>query len=96
MIKVFTHLNSLKTKSKDEQFTALQSDKIVFNGQPIALVVAETFEQASYAANLIKAEYTEEKHQTETEKANTIPAPAGFGGVSKPRGNPQKALQDPM
>ena len=48
VLKVFTHLNSVKTKSKDEQFTALQSDKIVFNGQPIALVVAETFEQARF------------------------------------------------
>jgi xanthine dehydrogenase YagR molybdenum-binding subunit len=94
VIKVFTHLNSVKSKAKGNEFTALQSDKIVFNGQPIALVVAETFEQARSAARLIKAEYTEENHQTETEKANTIPAPAGFGGVSKPRGNPQKALQD--
>ncbi len=94
VIKVFTHLNSIKTKSKDKQFTALQDEKIVFNDQPIALVVAETFEQARSAARLIKAEYTEEKHQTETEKARTITAPAGFGGVIKPRGNPQKAFQD--
>ncbi len=94
VIKVFTHLNSVKTKAKDNAFTALQSDKIVFSDQPIALVVAETFEQARHAARLVKAEYAEEKHQTETEKAQTIPAPAGFGGVSKPRGNPQKAFQD--
>src|SRR5688500_9597796 len=94
VIKDFTHLNSVKTKAKDPAFTALQSDKIVFSDHPIALVVAETFEQARYAARLIKAEYAEEKHQTETEKAPTIPAPAGFGGIPKPRGNPQKAFED--
>ncbi len=94
VIKVFTHLNSVKTKAKDNAFAALQSDKIVFSDQPIALVVAETFEQARHAARLVKAEYAEEKHQTETEKAATIPAPAGFGGIPKPRGNPQKAFED--
>ena len=38
-------------------FPALQSNKIVFNMQPIALVLAETFEQARYAARLVKATY---------------------------------------
>ena len=70
VIKIFTHLNAAKTEDKeDKSFTALQSDKIVFNGQPVALVVAETFEQARFAARLVKAEYETEKHLTETEKA---------------------------
>jgi xanthine dehydrogenase YagR molybdenum-binding subunit len=30
-------------------------NKIYFNAQPIALVVADTFERATYAASLIKA-----------------------------------------
>lgn len=94
VIKIFTHLNSVKTKDKDDKaFCALQDEKIVFNGQPIALVVAESFEQARFAARLVKAEYEAEKHLTETEKAPTAPAPAGFGGVPKPRGNPQEAFQ---
>ncbi|HQU86742.1 MAG TPA: xanthine dehydrogenase family protein molybdopterin-binding subunit, partial [Pyrinomonadaceae bacterium] len=89
VIKVFTHLNSVKTKdTKDDAFCALQDDKIKFNGQPIALVVAETFEQARFAARLVKAEYNVETHQTVTEKAATVPSRGG-----KTRGNPQEALQ---
>lgn len=89
VIKIFTHLNAPKTLSKDKDFFALQSDKIVFSDQPIALVVAETFEQARSAANLIKAEYTEEKAETDLTKvkAETTRAP-------KPRGNPQEVFKN--
>ena len=89
IIKIFTHLNSVKTKEKDNAFAALQSDKIVFNAQPIALVVAETFEQARYAARLVKASYTEEKHQTDARKAETVPSRS-----LKTRGNPAEALKN--
>jgi xanthine dehydrogenase YagR molybdenum-binding subunit len=40
-------------------------NQVYFNGQPIALVVADTFERALYAASLVKAAYTKEQHQTE-------------------------------
>lgn len=94
VIKIFTHLNSVKTKdTKDDAFCALQDEKIKFNGQPIALVVAETFEQARFAARLVKAEYSQENHQTDAEKASKIDAPGSFGPPPKPRGNPQEALQ---
>ncbi len=89
VIKIYTHLNSVKSKDTDNSFTALQSDKIVFSDQPIALVVAETFEQARAAARLVKAEFTAEKHITETEKAPTVASRS-----PKPRGNPQRALQN--
>jgi len=78
VIKVFTHLNAPKLaftdkKDKDEMspngtpFRALYTNKIMFSGQPVALVVAETYEQARYAARLVKATYTEEKSATDTE-----------------------------
>lgn len=92
VIKVFTHLNSLKSQAKGTQFCALQSEKIVFNQQPIALVVAESYEQARFAARLVKATYAEEKHLTETEKAAGVPVTGR--GAAKPRGNPQAALQN--
>jgi len=91
VIKVFTHLNAVKTREKDVAFVALQSDKIVFSGQPIALVVAETFEQARHAARFVKTEYNEEKALTDTLKAQTVPPPSA---PPKPRGNPQEALQN--
>ncbi len=39
-------------------------DKILYNGHPVALVVADTFERATYAASLVKAQYIAEKHHT--------------------------------
>jgi len=89
VIKIFTHLNAVKTQSKGAAFAALQTDKIVFSGQPIALVVAETFEQARFASRLIKATYTEEKSQTETMKGETkaMRSPAV-------RGNPSDAFKN--
>ena len=88
VVKVFTHLNALKVADKDKAFRALQSEKIVFSNQPIALVVAETFEQARAAANLIRANYAEEKSMTDAKGAQTVPARSG-----KPRGNPQQVLE---
>jgi xanthine dehydrogenase YagR molybdenum-binding subunit len=37
----------------------LQDREIRYNGEPIALVVADTFEQATYAAALVRADYRE-------------------------------------
>src|SRR4028118_94074 len=81
VIRVYTHENYPKpappasaelkpqtnSPERDKSFRALQSDKIVFNMQPIALVLAETFEQARYAARLVKAIYNEEKPMTDLE-----------------------------
>jgi xanthine dehydrogenase YagR molybdenum-binding subunit len=39
-------------------------NRVYFNGQPIALVVAETFERATHAARLVKATYKEEPFET--------------------------------
>jgi xanthine dehydrogenase YagR molybdenum-binding subunit len=39
-------------------------NKVYFNGQPIALVVAETFERATHAARLVKATYEETPFET--------------------------------
>jgi xanthine dehydrogenase YagR molybdenum-binding subunit len=89
IIKIFTHLNSVKSQAKGNAFAALQSDRIVFSGQPIALVVAETFEQARYAARLVKATYNEEKAQTDTKQAQAVAAKSPH-----PRGNPQQVFQD--
>ena len=52
---------------QDKSFRALQSDKIFFNAQPVALVVAETYEQARYAARLVKLTYNAEPHATDTQ-----------------------------
>ncbi|MCI0755215.1 xanthine dehydrogenase family protein molybdopterin-binding subunit [Teichococcus vastitatis] len=50
-------------------FKALYDDKILFSGQPIALVIAESFEVARYAASLVRASYEVEPHNTDFHKA---------------------------
>jgi len=43
-------------------------NQIHFNGQPIALVVADTFERATYAATLVKATYQSQTFETDFHK----------------------------
>jgi xanthine dehydrogenase YagR molybdenum-binding subunit len=43
-------------------------NKVYSNGQPIAMVIADTLERAVYAASLVKAEYTKEEFDTDFEK----------------------------
>ena len=100
VIRVMTHLNTPKFFSeknpqnpKDESFYALQSEKIYFNRQPVALVVAETFEQARYAARLVKITYKEEKSSTDTLKVLDTAYFENPQRASKPRGNPAEAFQ---
>ncbi len=69
VLQIFSHLNvpSLMTPPAENRspdisdFFAFRNAKILFNGQPIALVIAETFEQARHASHLIEVEYQEEK-----------------------------------
>ena len=42
-------------------FRPLYDDRIMFNGQPIALVVAETSEVARFAASLVRVEYEKKR-----------------------------------
>ncbi len=107
VVRVFTHLNAPKLGPKasheqapprareeqDKSFRALQSDRIYFNMQPVALVVAETYEQARYAARLVKVLYNAEKHTTDTEAMIERGRFPSQGPPPKPRGNPVEAMK---
>lgn len=78
VIKIFSHTNRPKLPWFDmmymdmdappgSPFKPLYNDKIVYNGQPIALVVAESFELARYAASVIKITYQQEDFTTDLE-----------------------------
>jgi len=45
-------------------FRPLYDDQVVYSGQPVALVVAETFEAARHAASLVRVDYEVEPHET--------------------------------
>jgi xanthine dehydrogenase YagR molybdenum-binding subunit len=69
VIAVVTHKNSIKIKpSRAVRGGAmLQDDAVIYFGQNIAVVVAETFEQARLAARLIKVRYDKTTAQTDFE-----------------------------
>ena len=52
-------------------FRPLYDDEILFRGQPVALVVAEEFEVARYAATLVGIEYEAEEAITDLERNST-------------------------
>ena len=79
-------------KRGDRPFRAFADDQILFNAQPIALVVAETFEQARYAATLVRATYREEKHTTDLLAALDTGYDPRPEQTPKPRGEPREAL----
>ncbi|HEX7318348.1 MAG TPA: xanthine dehydrogenase family protein molybdopterin-binding subunit [Pyrinomonadaceae bacterium] len=107
VVRVFTHLNTPKlgpkantelappqnARQQDKSFRALQSDKIYFNAQPVALVVAETYEQARYASRLVKVTYNAEKHSTDTEAVRGNAKAPTQGRPPQARGNPDEAMK---
>ena len=99
VIRVFTHLNAGKLGPAPAAGAPaawswpLQSDRVFFNGQPIALVVAESYEQARHASRLVKVTYQTEPHNSDfaTVLDRALPDPDTAKG--KPRGNPVAAMQ---
>jgi xanthine dehydrogenase YagR molybdenum-binding subunit len=77
-----------------QTYLPLQDDKIHYAGQPVALVVAETLDQAAYAGSLINITYASEKPvvfepQTATE---AIEPPQRMWPLSSAVGNADKAI----
>jgi xanthine dehydrogenase YagR molybdenum-binding subunit len=101
VLDVLTHQNRPRVAGTDEAwkddvapeegspFRPLYDDKIMFSGQPIALVLAEDWETARYAASLVRVEYEEQAFVTDLNKqrdqAFVVKKP------DKPRGDAGKA-----
>ena len=60
--------NPAKPPTCGEPYRIFQNAQIYFAGQPIAVVVADTYERALYAATLVKAEYNKDEHETDVEE----------------------------
>lgn len=107
VVTIFTHENrpELSDKAKDykdevappgDHFRPLHDDRILFSEQPIALVVAETFEAARDAAALVGVHYVAEPSETHfEERLDTAYDPpkkrSGIAPPPKPRGDFDKA-----
>ncbi|WP_231427390.1 xanthine dehydrogenase family protein molybdopterin-binding subunit [Pedobacter sp. Leaf250] len=75
ILKIITHENApkLNTKGGLRGGALLQGPEITFHGQHIGIVVAETFEQATAAAHLIKIEYNQKEEKIDFEKLAQTP-----------------------
>jgi xanthine dehydrogenase YagR molybdenum-binding subunit len=111
VLAVLTHDNRPPMADTDEAYKdevapdgspyrPLYDDRILFNGQPVALVVAETPEIARHAASLVTVDYAtdafvtdifRERDKAVPVKAPTSPMEAAFA-PPKARGNPDEAL----
>jgi len=103
VLDVLTHANRPPLADKDDAwkdevapekgstFRPLYDDRIKFNGQPIALVVAEDWETARFAATRVSIEYEAEAFATDLEserdKATKVEQP------HKPRGDAAAAMK---
>ena len=100
VIDVLTHKNRPKMAGTDRgyhddvapegsPFRPLYDDKILFNGQPVAVVVAENWETARFAATLVRIEYDSEASATDLHarraEAHAVDKP------DKPHGDAAKA-----
>jgi xanthine dehydrogenase YagR molybdenum-binding subunit len=102
VLEVLTHVNRPPLADDDEAwkdevapekgstFRPLYDDRIKFNGQPIALVVAADWETAKFAATRVYVEYEEEAFATDLEserdRATEVEQP------HKPRGDAATAM----
>jgi xanthine dehydrogenase YagR molybdenum-binding subunit len=108
VLTVLSHENAPRLAEKDEDwsdevappgspFRPLQSAEIRFSAQPVALVVAETFELARYAASLVRIDYSSAPHETDLEtrlEQDHQPKPRpGIPELPPPHGNPHAAFE---
>jgi xanthine dehydrogenase YagR molybdenum-binding subunit len=103
VVAVFTHENRPRTAwfSHNYQdqvappgspFRPLNGARIVYSGQPVALVVAESFDAARHAASLVRVGYEAEAHETNLKNKldEAYEPPKKRNGITpppKPRGD---------
>jgi xanthine dehydrogenase YagR molybdenum-binding subunit len=111
VIDVLTHENRPPMADTDQAykddvapdgspFRPLYDGRILFNAQPIALVVAETSEVARFVASLVHVEYQQEPHVTDLYRQRDAAVPVAtptnpmeaIFAPPKPRGNAEQAL----
>jgi xanthine dehydrogenase YagR molybdenum-binding subunit len=110
VLSVITHLTAPRLAYREhksvvdpagERLHVLQDNVVRFNGQPMALVVADTLDQAEYAASLVRIEYFQEPARLDFADAvaHAVPPAAGLRPDSSTpadtrRGDPERAFAD--
>lgn len=107
VVRVFTHLDAPKfgevaNPPAGQTVLPLQGERIAYEGQPIALVVADTLEQATAAAKLVRATYREEAFVTdfllrldagEPRPSFGVPPDASVGDISAAEANAEVIVE---
>lgn len=110
VLQVFTHENARKGAPKDEAwrdpiaphgspYRPLHDAEIRWAGQPVALVVATTFEAARHAATLVRVRTEAAPHQTDLDAVldDAYPPksrPMGYEPPPKPKGSIEAGLAE--
>jgi len=110
VVRIFTHESRGKGAWLDRSWRddvappghplrPLYSDHILYNGQPVALVVADSYEAARDAASLIDIDYDIEPHCTDLERrrSEAYDPPEKRSGIPpppEPRGDAERAFAD--
>ncbi|MES2448392.1 MAG: xanthine dehydrogenase family protein molybdopterin-binding subunit [Bacteroidota bacterium] len=86
VLDVLSHLNKPSAAGYEagggSPMKIFYTDEVFFNGQPVALVVADTFERATYAATLVKVTYDKAAFNTDFKKS------IADASVAKKQGQP--------
>lgn len=107
VLAVFSHLNRPALPADDDSyqdsiapggspFRPFYDANILFSQQPVACVVADTFELARYAASVLRVDYEKDVHHTnlDEQRAAAFPPEATLNGFFEPppsRGKPDAA-----
>ncbi|HEY0062839.1 MAG TPA: xanthine dehydrogenase family protein molybdopterin-binding subunit [Telluria sp.] len=110
VVSVLTHLNRPAVSAvnlfyKDmtapggSPFKPFGSDKILSHGQPVALVIAETFEAARHAAGLVAVTYASAPHETRLHASlarshEPRKKRPGYSPPPAPKGDADRAWED--
>ena len=73
VVRIFTHTNTpkfgeLSGLPTGQTLIPLQDDRVMYDGQPVALVIADTLERASEATRLVKVTYRDETFESDFAK----------------------------
>ncbi|HEY2497109.1 MAG TPA: xanthine dehydrogenase family protein molybdopterin-binding subunit [Candidatus Angelobacter sp.] len=91
VLAVLTPRNVLKLPGAERRITVLQDANVYYQNQPVAVVVAETLEQAQHAAQLVRVRYDAKLANLDFEAGfpasypgehNGEPGDAGWGDVN--------------
>jgi xanthine dehydrogenase YagR molybdenum-binding subunit len=103
VVEVLTYRNAPRvpalpfdfTTPVTEELAPLQSDRIAYDGQHVAAVIAQTFEAARAGAALLQVEYEPREAEVTLDAARTIEYPEQWFGndVQPRRGDPERAFE---